>query len=67
MLHNLQAEIKRSGLSQFDISKELGINERTLRLKLTGKTSFTFPEAEQIRNRFFPGMKLEYLFFKEVE
>jgi hypothetical protein len=62
MLRNLQAEIVRASIKQTDIAEAIGVNEKTLRNKISGFTSFTFPETKAIRDMFFPDMKLKYLF-----
>lgn len=66
MLHNLQAEIARKRLSQVEIAKAISVSDRTIRKKISGDTSFTFPEARKIRDTFFPGLKLEYLFEETI-
>ena len=62
MLPNLEAEIARNHIKKKAIADALDISERGLRKKLTGESKFTFPQAEAIRDTFFPGMDLEYLF-----
>lgn len=62
MLSNLKAEMVRLGVSVDDMATEAGKSSRTIREKLKGKVVFTIDEAMDIRNKFFPGMDLEYLF-----
>ncbi len=62
MLRNLQAEIARQNIKQKEMAESIGVNEKTLRNKISGVTSFTFPETKVIRDTFFPDMRLEYLF-----
>ena len=45
-----------------DIMRTIGCSEKTARNKINGETDFTYPEAEEVRNRLFPGMRMEYLF-----
>ena len=59
---NLDAEMCRYGITIQDIATDLGINERTLRNKVNGVSEFTYRECKRIRNKWFPGMSLEYLF-----
>lgn len=62
MLLNLKAEMTRFGISDADIAKAIGRSERSVRDKISGRSQFTFPEANTLRNQLFPGLKLEYLF-----
>lgn len=64
-MKNLKAEMKRYGITASDIQKVLGCSERTVRNKLSGDSAFTCPEAFEIRDAFFKGMRLEYLFSSE--
>ena len=61
-MKNLQAEMVRSNLTADDIATAIRKGTRTAADKVRGKFSFTFPEALIIRDAFFPGMRLEYLF-----
>ena len=62
MLHNLKAEMARSGIKNSDIAKAIAVNERSIRNKIMGATQFTFKETRKIRDTFFPNMSFEYLF-----
>lgn len=62
MLQNLRAEMLRYGITAADLSRVAKRTERSIRLKVAGKTAFTLPEGIAIRDAFFPGMSLEYLF-----
>ena len=62
MLPNLEAEIARNNIKKKAIANAIDLSERGLQKKLKGESSFTFPEAEAIRDTFFPDMELEYLF-----
>ena len=64
-MKNLQAEMKRNGLSVMDISRVIHRTERSTRDKVNGNRAFTFPEVIAIRDAFFPSMRLEYLFNDE--
>lgn len=65
MTRNLSAEMVRYGVSISDINRVIGKTERSTRDKINGKFAFTFPEAIKIRDTFFTGMSLEYLFATE--
>ena len=60
-MDNLKAEMQRNGLTISDIMRTIGCSEKTARNKINGETDFTYPEAEEVRNRLFPGMRMEYL------
>lgn len=62
MLVNLRAEMARYGISTADFARVTGKTERSIRDKISGKRDFTLPESAAIRDAFFPGLKLEYLF-----
>lgn len=61
-MDNLKAEMQRNGLTVRDIMRTIGCSEKTARNKINCETDFTYPEAEEVRNRLFPGMRMEYLF-----
>jgi predicted transcriptional regulator len=67
MLSNLKAEMKRHGLRNTDIARELKISERKVRMATFGMTSLRFSEAEKLRDAFFPSQRLEYLFKDDGE
>lgn len=62
-MNNLKAEMERYGITILDIQQLLGVSERTVRNKLSGETDFTYPEALNIRDTFFPNLRMEYLFY----
>ncbi|MBQ6274435.1 MAG: XRE family transcriptional regulator [Oscillospiraceae bacterium] len=61
-MSNLAAEMARYGVSAADIQNVLGCTDKTVKNKMTGATEFSVGEAMKIREAFFPGMRLEYLF-----
>lgn len=65
-MKNLIAEMARYGIKCKDIQRILKCSEKTARNKIKGITDFTYPEAENIRNEFFPTLPLEYLFSNET-
>lgn len=65
LLCNLKAEMVRRSISILDIAREIGRTDRSVREKINGRTQFSVPEATTVRDRFFPGFSLEYLFTNE--
>jgi len=67
VMKNLESEMKRYGVTVRDICTVTGIKqERTARYKVKGTTPFTLPQAMQIRDAFFPSLRLEYLFAQDT-
>lgn len=62
MLCNLRAEMARRGLSVSDISRVIGKTDRSARDKISGRYTFSIDEAKKVRDTFFPGMDLDFLF-----
>ena len=65
-MNNLKAEMARYGVSERDIQNLLECSINTVRNKLNGSTDFSFPESIKIRDHFFVGYSLEYLFADET-
>jgi hypothetical protein len=65
MYKNLRAEMARAGIKNADIQRAIGVSEKTVRLRLNGKSEFSYSEAAEIRDKFFPGLKIEYLFQRD--
>lgn len=62
-MKNLEAEMKRYGVSVTDIQTAIDCrSEKTAWNKVRGRTAFTVFEALKVKNRFFPGFSIEYLF-----
>lgn len=61
-MRNLSAEMARYGISNADIQTLLGCSNKTVTNKLTDNTAFSVGEAIKIRDTFFPGLRIEYLF-----
>lgn len=61
-MKNLLAEMTRYGVRIEDIQSLLKCSEGTVKNKLGNKTEFSFQECIKIRDEFFPGYRLEYLF-----
>ena len=67
MYHNLLAEMKARGLTKFSMAKQLNMRYATLIDKTNGKYPFTLNEAKRIRDTFFEGMTIDYLFDEKGE
>lgn len=61
-MRNLSAEMARFGVSYADLMELLRCSQKTVSNKLNDTTEFSISEAMNIRDRFFPGLRLEYLF-----
>lgn len=62
MYRNLLAEMARERLEAKKIAAGIGLSERALKNKLTGKTDFFLSEVVRIRNTFFKHLSCDYLF-----
>lgn len=58
----LVGEIAKRGIKRKTIAESIGICDKSLKNKLSGKSPFTWPEVQMIRNQFFPGMTTDDLF-----
>lgn len=58
----LELEMFKRGVKGSDIANRLGISERSLHNKRTGKTVFTWPEACTIHDAFFADVDKNELF-----
>lgn len=61
-MRNLSAEMARYGVRNVDIQNLLSCTDRTVKNKIDGITEFSVAEALKIRDAFFPGLRVEYLF-----
>lgn len=61
-MKNLRAEMQRHGVTVHDIQTVLACSEKTARNKVSGATEFGVAQAIMVRDAFFPGMRLEYLY-----
>ena len=62
---NLRAEMARRGITSQKIAQALRLNPGTLSAKMNDPARFRLDEAFYLRNRFFPGQSIEYLFSRE--
>lgn len=61
-MRNLSAEMARYGVRNVDIQNLLSCTDKTVKNKIDGVTEFSVAEALKIRDTFFPGLRVEYLF-----
>lgn len=66
-MRNLCAEMSRFGVSTMDIQKLIGCTDKTARSKINGNSEFSVSEALNIRDKFFPGLRIEYLFADDTK
>jgi hypothetical protein len=62
MYRNLVAEMTRQGLRKIDIAQLLNLRYATVLDKINGKSRFFYDEAKAIKDAYFIGLNLEYLF-----
>lgn len=67
MYPNLDAEMSRKKITQFDLIELLDKNSSTISLKITGKRDWKLPECKKIRKSFFSELSLDYLFKTKEE
>ena len=65
MLLNLKVEICKRQLSAAKISRYLGIDTKTMSLKVNEKSDFTRKEMYAIHDKFFPDVDFYYLFISD--
>lgn len=61
-LSNMEAEMKRNGVSRIDIAETLGVSYRTIHSKFNGESEWSYTDCVTVRDKYFPDMSLEYLF-----
>ena len=64
-MRNLRAEMARYGVSSTDIQKLLSCTDKTVKSRLDGLSDFSVRDSMLIRDTFFPGMRIEYLFAQD--
>lgn len=67
MFPNLRAEMVRHNVTAVDLSKATHKTDRSIRDKIAGRGDFSLTEVYAIRDAFFPGMELEYLFARNAD
>jgi len=63
-MRNLSAEMVRYGVTSSDIQGILACTGKTVSNKLSDVSEFSVGEAIKIRDTFFPGLRIAYLFAK---
>lgn len=58
---NLAAEMARHGVSQAQVAEAIGKTPETVSRWMTGKNPMPTDKAMEIRDRFFPGVTVDYL------
>lgn len=58
----LVGEIAKRGIKKKTIAQSIGVCDKSLSNKLSGRVPFTWPEVATIKNRFFPDLTPEELF-----
>ena len=58
----LEYKMKQCAISRKQIQNLIGISEKALRNKLSGKNEFLWSEVRGIRNTYFPDEEYETLF-----
>ena len=62
MYPNVKAEMARKNVTIEMLAKHLKKNKGTICAKLNGKSEFSIPEAEQIRDYLNPALTIDQLF-----
>ena len=64
MFPNLKAEMARKNVTISDLARAIHRTDRSVRGKVSGKGDFSWSEINAIRDQFFHGQSIEYLFSK---
>lgn len=67
MRKNLVAEMARARVTRIDLGALIDKNPKTVGEKIKGNYEFSLGEAQSIRDKYFPGLALEYLFANTPE
>ncbi len=67
MLRNLKAEMARHGIKTIDLQRAISKTDRCIRDKISGRAVFTLSEAMKIRDTYFKGLDLDYLFATSLD
>lgn len=62
MYRNLEAELARNGITRKEIAKIIGCSTSTVSQKMSGKSSFTMPEARALQKVLGIDKPIDYLF-----
>ena len=66
MYRNLDAELKRKGMTRGELAKRMSITASTMSMKLNGKSDITLKEAMQIKGIINVDIPLEELFMTQA-
>lgn len=66
-MRNLKAEMLRNSITMEQIANVIGRSTRTVSDKIHGRFPLTLEEALKIRDTFFKGMSIEFLFSPDNE
>lgn len=66
MYRNLKAEMARRGITNERLARGIGVNPATMSAKLNVVGRMRLDEAQQLRDKFFPEMTMDYLFGDDV-
>mgnify|MGYP001579135663 CR=1 FL=1 len=66
MFANLNAEMARHDVLHKDVMELLKGSRKTAWNKMNGRSGLTWNEMKAIRDKYFPKMTIDYLFFEEV-
>lgn len=67
MFANLFREMKLKKVSQDDIAKAISKTPTSVSRYMLGRSDFTYKQMVTIRDTFFKGLSLDYLFKKEEQ
>lgn len=59
---NLEGEISKRGILKKDIAKTLGLTNKALSCKLTGRVDFWYREVCILQSKYFPDVSKDTLF-----
>ena len=62
MYPNLEAEMKRKGITALSMAEGMEMAPSTLSAKMNKKNRIRLQECVRIIDTYFPGMSIEYLF-----
>lgn len=61
-LNNMKSELVKAGVKQYEAAEFLGMSANNFNRKLAETVPFTRDEMFSLRDRFFPGRTVDYLF-----
>lgn len=67
MYSYLRGQMIKAGISIVQLSRDIGVSEKTLRNKLNGETEFTWMEVQAIHRIVNPSLSIDELFIKDEE